>query len=143
MRCVTISVRAAGSIVSMRSKTRTGRPFRANMEAAKSPAADPPTTATCWLFVRGDEARAVFVSYLSDTIFVRGNCTHRQFRLANSAQKRPAILTLGAGLPWHMQAGPSKYSGGKYIPQRAFPQKRTASGNQVAEEDFCNFAWRS
>ncbi len=56
MRWVTIRVRAAGCRGSMRSNTRTARPPRASKDAVKSPAADPPTTATVSPFVPGGGA---------------------------------------------------------------------------------------
>jgi hypothetical protein len=62
-----MSVRAAGSSVSMRSKTRTGIPLRANNEAAKSPAADPPMTATFWLCVCELELESLFATRASGT----------------------------------------------------------------------------
>jgi len=101
----------------MRSNTRTGTPLRANKEAVKSPAADPPTTATFWLFERELELESLFATRDSSTSLPQqeSNSAVEHVSQAESLDGDAALAThvslpqAPAGVPSHPEIQARKY----------------------------------
>src|SRR6202046_366926 len=141
IRFVTIKVRSSGSSVSMRSNTRTGTPRRASKEAVNSPAADPPTTATLCLPVKGPGEELFFASRISGAILVGSSLPLRilleQVRRTTYRDRSPSKEeNRTSRRSWYLKPPRMKYISywGASKKDRYF---------QLAEKVLGSFGWRS